>query len=187
LLRDTVIVVRKRGSSSTGDRHRWYWTTGLVAVALTVVVAAGAVWMASTVHREWDRLDSAAEEFKAPRGFTQVDRVRQGTALCWVSCTNGGEAAVTLVLETDATDPEQACRVLRTALVDLVGDAVWQLDDDTDGTCGWAGDLGGSATVAAVAGPRSAFDAASGYRWREKVEAPDSPVVAFVEFNSGIE
>lgn len=179
-----MILVRKRGTSSTG--RRWYWTTGLGVVALGVAVAAGVAWMASTVHRKWDRLDSGAGAFKAPRGLTEVDQVRQGTAFCLVSCTNGGEAAVTLVFKTDATDPKQACRALRPALVDLVGDDVRQLDD-TDETCGWAGALGGSATVAAVAGPRTAFDAASGYRWREEVEPPDSSVVAFVEFNSGIE
>jgi hypothetical protein len=38
-----------------------------------------------------------------------------------------------------------------------------------------------------VAGPRSSIDAARGYRWLEEIEAPDSPVVAFVQFNSGIE
>jgi hypothetical protein len=105
-----------------------------------VTVAAGAAWVARSAHREWSRLDSAAEEFKVPRSFTLADRVRQGSAFCWVSCTNGGEAIETHVFKTDAADPQEACRALRLALVELVGDDVRRLND-ADGTCGWAGDL----------------------------------------------
>ena len=70
------------------------------------------------------RPDNAADDFRVPRGFTEVARPRQGSGFCWVTCTNGGEAVVTIVLETDYTDPTEACRALRPAIVDLTGDAV---------------------------------------------------------------
>jgi hypothetical protein len=91
---------------------------------------------------------------------------------------------VTLVFETDASDPAEACRMLRPALVELTGDAT---GSDYADTCGWSGDLGGSATVHATAGPRTSFGRNSGYRWTEQLDAPDTPVVAYVAFNSGIE
>jgi hypothetical protein len=177
-------VDQERAASVNRGRYR---TIGVALLVPLVLLAAGAAWFTWSVQRVWDQLDSAAGRFEAPPGFEQVARVRQGTGFCWVSCTGGGEAAVTLVLSTDAPDPQTACRALRRAIVDVAGDDVRQTGFPDEGTCGWVGELGGTATVVAVAGPRSAFDAGSGYRWREEVEPPDSPVVAYVEFNSGIE
>jgi len=101
-----------------------------------------------------------------------------------VTCTNGGEAVVTIVFETDYTDPMEACRALRPAIVDLTGDAA---DASSPGYCGWAGELGGSASVFAGAGREPGFRPHDGHRWTDAVAVPDSPVVAFVEFNSGLE
>jgi hypothetical protein len=154
---------------------------GLTGAAVIAAVVGGPFWSA---RREWDRLDNAAQDFRVPRGFTEVARLRQGSGFCWVTCTNGGEAIVTIVLETDDTDPIEACRALRPAIVDLTGDA----EASYLATCGWTGHLGGSATVFGgadrAANLRSPYD---GHRWTEAVALPDSPVVAFVEFNSGIE
>jgi len=101
-----------------------------------------------------------------------------------VTCTNGGEAVVTIVLETDYTDPIEACRALQPAVVDLTGDAA---DTSYLSTCGWTGQLGGSATVFAGADRAANLFPNDGHRWTEAVAVPDSPVVAFVEFHSGIE
>jgi hypothetical protein len=165
------------------SRRRWRGPA-LVVGALLALLAAGAGWVVWTVDRVWDRLDSAAGDFEVPPGFTQVARLRQGSAFCWVTCTDGGEAVVTLVFETDARDPEEACRALRPAVVDLTGDAT---EPGYAETCGWRGDLGGSATVYAVAGPRTSYGRNSGSRWTEEIDAPDTQVVAFVEFTSGLE
>ena len=154
------------------------WLTKRVALGLTgaVVIAAVVGWAFWFARRQWDRLDNAADDFRVPQGFREVARPRQGSGFCWVTCTNGGEAIVTIVLESDSKDPIEACRALRPAIVDLTGDA----DPSYLGTCGWTGQLGGSATVFAgadrAANLRSPYD---GHRWTEAVAIPD--------FNSGIE
>jgi hypothetical protein len=147
-------------------------------------IAAVVAWPFLSARQQWDRLDSAADDFRVPRGFTEVARPRQGTGFCWVTCTNGGEAVVTIVLEAAYTDPTQACRALRPAIVDLTGEAA---DASNQGYCGWVGQLDGSATVFAGAARGANFHRNDGHRWTETVTPPDSPVVAFVEFNSGLE
>jgi hypothetical protein len=132
-LDDTVVVVSK---PSVPTRRRVPLPPVLIVLLVVIlVVAAGVTLVAWTVHREWDRLDSAVNDFEAPGGFTQVARVRQRTAFCFVSCDNGGEAVETLVFKTDAADPQEACRALRQALVDLVDDDVRPLDQ-VDSECG---------------------------------------------------
>jgi hypothetical protein len=156
----------------------------VLGVTGAAVIATVVSWPFWSARRQWDRLDNAAQDFRVPRRFTEVTPPRQGSGFCWVTCTNGGEAIVTIVLETDYTDPIEACRELRPAIVALTGDG----DASNQGTCGWTGQLGGSATVFAgadrAANLRSPYD---GHRWTEAAAVPDSPVVAFVEFNSGIE
>lgn len=151
-----------------------------------LVVGATVGWPFGVAWWEWRRIDRAADEFQVPPGFTEVARPRQGQAFCVVSCTGGGEAIVTIVLRVDADGmgPEEACRLLRAAVVELTGDAETA---DMPGQCGWRGELGGTATVCAGAGPAAIFGPTSGHRWAEAVAVPDSEVVAFVEFNSGVE
>ena len=60
-----------------------------VVVALAVIVG----WEA---RRTWSRLDSVAASFEAPAGMSELARVRQGDGFCFVSCTGGGEAVVTM-------------------------------------------------------------------------------------------
>ena len=164
-------------------RRPWRWLVA-ITLGLVVALAAGVAWVVRTADRTWDRLDSAADDFEVPSGFTQVARVRQGTAFCWVTCTNGGEANVTLVFETDARTPEEACRKLHQPVVELTGDAT---KPEFTETCGWRGDLAGNSSVYAAAGPHASFGPQSGFRWTEEVEAPDTPVVAYVEFASGLD
>jgi hypothetical protein len=140
-------------------------------------------WPFWSARQEWNRIDNAAADFQVPPGFTEVARPRQGQGFCFVTCTNGGEAIVTIVLESDYEDPEEACRALRPAVVELTGDAQ---DMSYDDYCGWAGELGGTASVFAGAGYATSFGP-SGHRWTEVVDVPDSRVVAYVEFTSGIE
>ena len=157
----------------------------LILLCAVLIVVAGAGWVAWMTHRQWDRLDTAADNFEAPAGFTEVALVRQGTAFCFVSCTNGGEAIVTSVFKTNAKTPEEACRALRPVVTDLAANEVQPWSAGTE--CGWIGGLGGSATIGGFAGPQSTYGKDGGARWTEKIDAPDSPVVAYVEFNSGVE
>ena len=115
----------------------------IVVVSLTVVTALAVGWAIWSTQQRWDRLDDAADDFRVPPGFTEVARPRQGSGFCWVTCTNGGEAVVTIVLETDHTDPMEACRALRPAIVDLTGDAA----DASHLALRRVGELGGSAAV----------------------------------------
>ncbi len=156
----------------------------IVVVSLTVVTALAVGWAIWSTQQQWDQLDDAADDFRVPPGFTEVARPRQGSGFCWVTCTNGGEAVITIVLATDHTDPMEACRALRPAIVGLTGDAA---DASHLDSCGWVGELGGSASVFASAGRQQDFRPHDGHRWTDAVAVPESPVVAFVEFNSGLE
>jgi hypothetical protein len=173
------------GAGTQVGRRRLIVRGLLAGTALMVTVGAiAACWWAWSVRRVWDRLDAAAEDFDVPAGFTEVARLRQGTAFCVVTCTHGGEALVTMVFETDFTDPADACPALRAAIVELTGDAA---DASYGDECGTVGDLGGSASVFAGAGHRQDYRPHDGNRWTDAVAVPDSPVIAYVEFNSGIE
>jgi hypothetical protein len=152
-----------------------------VMVALVGVIAGWWIW---SVRQTWDTLDTAAEDFDVPPGFTEVARPRQGTAFCWVTCTHGGEAIVTMVFETEYTDPADACPALRRAVVELTGDATEASHVDP---CGWVGGLPGPAWVYAGAGYQQDFRPNDGTRWTEAVAIPSTPVIAYVEFSSGIE
>lgn len=152
-----------------------------VMVALVAVIAGWWIW---SVRQTWDTLDTAAEDFDVPPGFTEVARPRQGTAFCWVTCTHGGEAIVTMVFETEYTDPADACPALRRAVVELTGDATEASHADP---CGWVGGLPGPAWVYAGAGYQQDFRPNDGTRWTEAVAIPSTPVIAYVEFSSGIE
>jgi hypothetical protein len=179
--RHRVVMSTSAESPTTRRRLRFV----LVAVSGLIVLGGVLVgWPAWTARQEWRRLDNAADDFGVPAGFTEVARLRQGSGFCIVTCTNGGEAVVTIVFETDYSDPTEACRALRPAVVDLTGDAE---DASYLDRCGWRGELGGPATVFAGAGRASGFSPHDGNRWTDAATVPDSPVVAFVEFNSGIE
>jgi hypothetical protein len=164
-------------------KRQWITIGGVGGVVLMVGALVVAFPLLSS-WSEWRRIDNAADDFQVPPGFTEVARPRQGTAFCFVTCTNGGEAIVTIVLASDYEDPEEACRALRPAVVELTGDAD---EADLSELCGWSGELGGAASVFAGAGPAASFGPTTGHRWSEVVDVPDTAVVAYVEFNSGIE
>jgi len=152
-----------------------------VTFGLVAVIAGWGIW---SVRQTWDTLDTAAEDFDVPPGFTEVARPRQGTAFCWVTCTHGGEAIVTMVFETEYTDPAEACPALRRAVVELTGDATEASYVDP---CGWVGELPGPASVYAGVNYQRDFRRNGGTRWTEAVAVPSTPVIAYVEFSSGIE
>jgi hypothetical protein len=152
-----------------------------VMFALVAVIVGWWIW---SVRQVWDKLDTAAEDFDVPPGFTEVARPRQGTAFCWVTCTHGGEAMVTMVFETEYTDPADACPALRRAVVELTGDAT---EGSYEDPCGWVGELPGPASLYAGAGYQQDFRANDGTRWTEAAAIPSTRVIAYVELNSGIE
>ena len=58
--------------------------------------------------------------------------------------------------------------------------------------CRWKAALGGGSTATGIVIPRGQLrpltpDGRYGYRWTDKLKPPDSPVLAFVELNSGVE
>ena len=162
-----------------------------VAGVVTALLLLAAVWVIRDVRRTWARLDAAAQMFEIPQGFVEVGRARQGTAFCFVSCTNGGEAAVTVVMRTGALPVEDACEALGAAVRD-VGRDTRRGAAHEDYRCSWEADLGATATVWAVVVERSALKPLGpaglyGPRWTEDLAIPDAPVLAWVEFNRGIE
>jgi hypothetical protein len=141
-----------------------------------------------------------------PQGLRKIATVRQGTAFCFVTCTNGGEAIVTIVLDGGELTVDAACDRIRRAVNALASDVevpsskATPADPTTTTTrapydpfeCAWSGSLGGKATVGGVVmlrrdlqplGPAQLY----GPRWTEKVEIPPGPVLAWVQFNSGLE
>ena len=62
----------------------------------------------------------------------------------------------------------EACRALRPAIVELTGDAA---DASHPDSCGWVGELGGSASVFASAGRQQHFRPHDGHRWTDAVAA----------------
>ena len=65
----------------------------------------------------------------------EVARLRQGTAWCIISCTNGGEAAVTIVFDAKAGTAAAACSRLRQSLSEVAGPL--EPIDDSGFSCAW--------------------------------------------------
>src|SRR5437588_3421346 len=76
---------------------------GRVALALLggfVLVGVAAVgWIAWTAHETWSRLEAAQDRLHVPARFRRIATVRTGHGFCFVSCTGGGEATVTVLLD----------------------------------------------------------------------------------------
>jgi hypothetical protein len=155
------------------------------ALVLTLILIALGVYETRKVRATWDRIDSASQRFQQPDGIEQVARVRQGTAFCWVSCTEGGEAIVTLVFSSKL-GVDETCDRLRASLAALNRRAVTPASFES--TCSWRVALTHGAYARASVDESSRLSGAgSGWRWMEKVPVPSSAVVAWVEFNSGSE
>jgi hypothetical protein len=163
----------------------------LVPTVILVIVAAVVGWLAFDVHRSWARLDKASRAFEVPAGLTEVARIRQGTALCFVSCTGGGEAIITIVMTARELPAETACSELRQAVEKIAQDTKQGRAIEAY-QCNWTGALGGGSTAWGIVawradlkplGPRGLY----GPRWTERTEIPDEPLLVWVEFNSGIE
>jgi len=160
------------------------------AIALGVVVTFIG-WMTFTVHQTWSQLDAAAGAFQVPAGFNEVARVRQGTALCFVTCTQGGEAIVTIVLSAGDLKVETACSELDRAVRE-VGNQVKAGPKIDAFQCNSSGSLRGDSSVWGIVAKRSDLKPLGpaglyGPRWTEKMPIPDVPLLAWVELNSGIE
>jgi hypothetical protein len=178
------------------------------SIVVFIVVALGlvAAWFGFDARRTWSRLDRAAHRFKVPDGFRPVATVRQGTAFCFVTCTNGGEALVTIVLDGGEMPIDAACDRIRRAVSTVAPDVEAPSSDATPTgptttttrspttlfQCVWSGSLGGQATAGGVVMLRSDLQPLGpaqlyGPRWTEKIEIPAGPLLAWIEFNSGLE
>jgi hypothetical protein len=173
---------------------RGQWRTWFV-VAGGVGVVAGLVfgWSVVSGRWTWSRLEGEAEELEVPSGFTEIDRVRTGEGFCFVSCTGGGEAVLTVVMDPGELSVEESCRRVEQAVKQLAGSADAAPDSMTYGyRCDIGGPLDGSASVRGVVIQRGDIECEEpslgcGPRWMEKLPVPDLPVIAWIEFNSGIE
>lgn len=87
-----------------GGRVRLPVLVGVVALAAVAVIGFPFGYASWT----WSRLHSTAGRFE-PDGFTEVARVRQGQGFCLVSCSGGGEAIITIVLDASEVTADQAC------------------------------------------------------------------------------
>jgi hypothetical protein len=123
-----------------------------VTAVLGLVVVVIAAWLAIWVHSAWARLDRGADKFAAGPPFDVVAHVRQGTALCFVSCTHGGDATVTVVMTVDG-DVADACAKLQER-VGAVASAP-AVEAPGDFACDFSAPLGGGAMVRGVVAMRS--------------------------------
>lgn len=55
--------------------------TSIAAAVVASLLAAAVVWVAVDVRRTWRRLDSAADSFVIPNGFTEVARGPSGNGI----------------------------------------------------------------------------------------------------------
>ena len=159
---------------------------GLVVVAACVVVA---VVTATGVQRTWANLDRSAAGLRTPEGLHEVARLRQGTAWCIISCTNGGEAAVTIVFDANAGTAADACGRLRQSLSEVAGPL--EPIDDSGFSCAWQAALPRAAVVRGFVTDADQLQPLSptgsaGPRWSDAIAVPKG-VVAWAEFNSGLE
>jgi hypothetical protein len=172
-----------------------------IVVALSIVGA----WFAVDARRTWSRLDRAADRFQVPDGFRQMGMVRQGTAFCFVTCSNGGEALVTIVLDAGEMPVDSACDRLRLAVRTVAsnveatasgprpaGPTTTTRARNDPFRCAWSGRLGGKAMATALVMFRSNLQPLGpaqlyGPRWTERIKLPAGPLLAWVEFNSGLE
>ena len=149
-------------------------------MALAVIVG----WEA---RRTWSRLDSVAASFEAPAGMSELARVRQGDGFCFVSCTGGGEAVVTIVLDASELTVDAACEEVRRSVQHLAGDAVDKRAIEDDEQCVYTGDLYDDAGVGGVVARRVDLSELRGTRWMEEEPIPNVALLAWIEINSGIE
>lgn len=159
---------------------------GLVVVAACVVVAAVT---AIGVQRTWVNLDRSAARFRTPEGLHEVARLRQGTAWCIISCTNGGEAVVTIVFDASAGTAADACGRVRQSLSDVA--VPLELIDDSGFSCAWQAALPRGAFARGYVADADQLQPLSptgsaGPRWSDAIAVPKG-VVAWAEFNSGLE
>jgi|ERR671919_81507 hypothetical protein len=160
-----------------------------VLAGLAVAVGSVAGWVAWEARRTWSRLDSAAAGLTIPDGMSELLRVRQGQGFCWVSCTGGGEAVLTVVLDASELTIETACDELR-PLVQELSEGPAHFASIPDYQCGYVGSLYDDASVIGTVARRVDLcepPSACGTRWMETQPVPDVPLLAWIEFNSGIE
>lgn len=160
---------------------------GSAVVSLSVLALV--VWTIVDVRSTWERLDEAAETYEPPNGFEVVAQVRQGTALCFVSCDKGGGASVTVVMTVDGSI-QRACDRIRESVGAVSTSPV--VEFDVPGfECVWSGGLDGGAVADGVVmrrdelrplGPAALY----GPRWTEAIEIPDATLLAWVQFDSGL-
>ena len=132
----------------------------------------------------WPRLEKSVSNFSVPAGFERVERVREGTTFCVISCD---EARITLVLRT-TMPPQEACQQLRTAV-----DRQIEMTKTPSylSWCGWEArldEVGEHATIAG--GAEASSDIMSSrpmWAWASNFEPPSDGTVAWIEFSSGID
>jgi len=151
-------------------------------------------WGAWVSHRTWSHLDSAARELHLPSGFTEIGRVRSGDGVCFVSCSHGGEAVLTVVMDPGARPADEACQRVEHAVRRLAGGAQAAADAPGYGLrCDISGSLSGTMYVRGGVAQHDDVDcqetslSCARPRWTDTMPVPDLPTVAWIEFNGGIE
>ena len=104
--------------------------------------------------------------------MSELARVRQGDGFCFVSCTGGGEAVVTIVLDASELTVEAACEEVRRSVQHLAGDAVNKRAIEDDEQCVYTGDLYDDAGVGGVVARRVDLSELRGTRWMEEEPIP---------------
>jgi hypothetical protein len=168
----------------TRRRARPMLILGVVAVAIAALVG----WLYWSGHQVWSSLDNAADDFGVPEGFSELQRVRSGEAVCFVTCTGGGEAVVTVILDPGSLTEDEACSRMEDAVRESLADAGSVLEPPLGlYQCDFGGPLEGTMWIGGVVARAADLRPDGGERWLEDEAVPELPVVAWVQFNSGIE
>jgi hypothetical protein len=154
--------------------HSGPWRA-VVALCLVCVVPLSIVGvLVWNVHSTWHKLDEAADDFGIPPGFTEVERVRSGTAACFVTCTNGGEAVVTVILDPGSLSVPAACDAMEKAVRDFIDDAGTELEPALGFyECDFGGPLAGTMRMGGAVEHAKDLCEGCGERWLDDVDVPE--------------
>ncbi len=153
--------------------------------------------------QQWNELRRAANNFRAPHGWTALGRVQEGSQGCFISCDS---PRVTLVYRTN-DEFVVACTRLRVSVERQVGPATVttsQLPTDSSAQvgptttsiaqtpepeiwCPWRARAPGLGGRGYVVGGAGRLDATIGPRWTDKLRPSGSGIYAWIEFNSGLD
>lgn len=116
----------------------------------------------------WQRVSKHRMVCPSWREFVRSD------GFCLVTCTRGGEAVITVVLDASELIVDAACEEVRRSVQDLSGEAVHErLTGIDDAQCVYTGDLYDDAGIIGIVARRVDLHKLRGTRWMEEEPFPN--------------